>query len=387
MTSDRCKHINPEILRWARETAGYRLDEVLVAPSNQLLKNWEQGKDYPTYDQLEELASYYERPLVLFFFPEVPKEEEIKHSFRSFAFPSSSMTHDKQPPEYPAFINLMLRKVKGFQLKLYELIDGSDRAQKLISNTVKLTNRCDVKECAEATRVALGINLDQQKNWNLSSVAFDYWRDILTTNGLFVFKDRFKDWIKGDYCSGFCIYDKQFPVIFINNSHPPNRQIFTLFHELAHIILSNNSPFDWRNVDEQLCNHFAAEFLLPASDFANDAKQLGNTLDGIGELAQRYCVSRDVVLLKMLTDKIISYRAYSERKQSLATSSSPYQQEKGVDKMSDLYISKVAHLGKRYIKLVLDKYRQQQITVVEAADYLYIKPSQFDQLKNEYNGE
>ena len=67
---------------------------------------WEQGAAYPTYKQLEGLASRYKRPLALFFFPEVPDEEAIESSFRSL--PTS------QVQALPVSIKLMLRKGKVF---------------------------------------------------------------------------------------------------------------------------------------------------------------------------------------------------------------------------------------------------------------------------------
>ncbi|MCP4567564.1 MAG: ImmA/IrrE family metallo-endopeptidase [FCB group bacterium] len=70
--------------------------------------------------------------------------------------------------------------------------------------------------------------------------------------------------------SGFCLYDETFPVIYINNSQPATRQIFTLFHELAHLLLRTggiDTPNDeyiqhLQGEAKQIeisCNQFAAE--------------------------------------------------------------------------------------------------------------------------------
>jgi len=42
---------------------------------------------------------------------------------------------------------------------------------------------------------------------------------------VFVFKDAFR---AEDYC-GFSLFDPVFPLIYVNNSMPKSRQIFTLF--------------------------------------------------------------------------------------------------------------------------------------------------------------
>ena len=36
---------------------------------------------------------------------------------------------------------------------------------------------------------------------------------------------------------GFCLQDDEFPIIYLNNSAAKSRQIFSLFHELAHLLL------------------------------------------------------------------------------------------------------------------------------------------------------
>jgi Zn-dependent peptidase ImmA (M78 family) len=53
----------------------------------------------------------------------------------------------------------------------------------------------------------------------------------------------FKDAFRVDDYSGFCLYDDEFPLIYVNNSTSKTRQIFTLFHELAHLI-SHTSGID-----------------------------------------------------------------------------------------------------------------------------------------------
>ena len=95
------------------------------------------------------------------------------------------------------------------------------------------------------------------------------WRSAFYNCGIYVFKDAFKE----EKFSGFCLYDNQFPVIYINNSMSFSRQIFTLFHELCHIILKtsgidktdddylNRLSIDNKEI-ETFCNSFDGEFLV-----------------------------------------------------------------------------------------------------------------------------
>ncbi|MEB3231477.1 MAG: helix-turn-helix domain-containing protein [Leptolyngbyaceae bacterium] len=76
--------IQPKILVWARETAGYSLEEVAQKlkrdPAD--IADWETGRSAPTYAQLERLAyELYKRPLAIFFFPEPPQKQEFQPDF------------------------------------------------------------------------------------------------------------------------------------------------------------------------------------------------------------------------------------------------------------------------------------------------------------------
>lgn len=64
--------VNPVVLKWARETAGYQLEELLKKFSK--LPQWEEGESLPSYSQLKLLAKLYHRSIPLFFFPSPPKK-------------------------------------------------------------------------------------------------------------------------------------------------------------------------------------------------------------------------------------------------------------------------------------------------------------------------
>jgi len=81
--------VNPDMLRWARKTSGFDIDDVGVKLrrkriTSETIASWEKGTASPTYVQLERLAyEIYKRPLALFFFPEPPEEETPAESFRT----------------------------------------------------------------------------------------------------------------------------------------------------------------------------------------------------------------------------------------------------------------------------------------------------------------
>lgn len=78
--------VNHDVLKWARESINLSLEDGAqrMKKSKDIIQAWEKGYDTPTYAQLEKLAyDIYKRPLAVFFFPDPPKEESPKKSFRT----------------------------------------------------------------------------------------------------------------------------------------------------------------------------------------------------------------------------------------------------------------------------------------------------------------
>ncbi len=80
--------VQPELLVWARTSAGLSLDQaakkVQVGPGR--LESWESGKGRPTVrptvKQLRKLGNAYKRPIAVFYLPEPPKDFQPMKDFR-----------------------------------------------------------------------------------------------------------------------------------------------------------------------------------------------------------------------------------------------------------------------------------------------------------------
>jgi Zn-dependent peptidase ImmA (M78 family) len=220
----------------------------------------------------------------------------------------------------------------------------------------------------------LGVTLEAQQNFKTDDDALKAWRDALHSVGVFVFKDAFKN---EDY-SGFCLYDEMFPIIYVNNSSSKTRQIFTLFHELAHLLFQTsgidtlggayieNLGSDSKKI-EIFCNRFAAEFLLPEKVFADAMKGRKHDEEAATELASRFHVSRELVFRRFLDRDWISKRTYEE-------AAARWSKQRGGGQGGDYYWTKLTYLGRDYVSLALDEYRRNRITESQLADYLDVKP-------------
>lgn len=91
---------------------------------------------------------------------------------------------------------------------------------------------------------------------------------------------------------GFAIADPFAPLIFINSSDFRAAQIFTLVHEMAHLVLAESGLTRFRqmhaspHVVERRCDAAAAEFLVPTQllkDFWNTIPQGANPCQAVAE--------------------------------------------------------------------------------------------------------
>ena len=229
----RATSVNPDIIRWAREGLGLSIEEVAerIGRPVDVVQSWEDGSSYPTFNQLERLAdTVFKRPVAVFFFPAPPEEAPIDRDFRTL--PGAELA--RLEPD----TRLALRDAHAYQVSLSELAGARNpRGEDLITRTLAATTQTPVDNLAMAVRERLGIPLEQQQQWSHPDAAFKLWRDAVEHAGVFVFKRS----LEQRSISGFCLKDDEFPIVLVNNSTPHSRQIFTLFHELAHLMFGVSS--------------------------------------------------------------------------------------------------------------------------------------------------
>jgi len=321
------------------------------------------------------LAKKYGRPLAIFFFPEPPYEEEIEKSFRTVP---ENQINDLSPS-----MRKILRKAQVMQINLKELNNEINPSKKQIISDLKINENTSPVKFAEQVRSYFNISLEEQKKWKTTEDALKNWRDIFEDNGLFVFKDAFRQ--ENKEISGFCLYDEQFPIIYINNSIPKTRQIFTLFHELFHLLLKINDICLENNsyLNQQIeikCNKFAGEFLVPTKDLIGNLDDKTITEEKISSFSNLYKVSREVILRKFLDLKKINEQSYKKLVEKWKKDSENKTKGSG----GDYYNTKIIYLGMNYLDLVFQRYNQNIITVEQAADYLNTKVKSFSSLEEKF---
>lgn len=358
--------ITPAVVQWARERAGFSLEE--ASKVFKKIAAWEAGDTAPTYSQLEQMAEKFKCPVAVFFFPHPPDVPSVQQSFRSLT--------NEDFNAIPRTVRTFLRRGQAMQINLAELNDGKNPSKRVITRELKFYPNNSLDKIAEDVRKYLGISIEQQASWKSTEQALEAWRNVFAEVGIFVFKDAFH--AKNYF--GFCLYDEEFPIIYVNNSCPKSRQIFTLFHELGHLIFHTSGvdvvddsyikhlPDDAQKI-EVICNGLAARVLVPDEIF--EKMMAGNepNRDTASNLASYFSVSREVIYRKMLDRKLISMEEYGAAAKFWAAQVKPPQKDGG-----NYYNSQYAYLGQRYIDLAFTRYHQRRFDGVQLAEYLNIKP-------------
>jgi len=369
--------IKPSILIWARESLGLTVAEVAAKfdKDRDVVQQWENGKTSPTLAQLEKLAySIYKRPLAVFFLPEPPKESTPKEDFRTL--PQQEIRN--LSPE----LRLIIRKAKHHQLVLKQINDGKNSATKPIHSEFqfKLTNN-PIKS-ADKVRGYLGINKRLHQEFKNSEEAFKYYRNIIELNGVFVFQYPLTG------ARGFSLMDKEFPVIVLNSGDTFNGKLFTLFHELCHILFNTGGVFRDINTEqlkqrpdkiEVFCNQFASEVLLPGDELLREPAILENkgkewSDAALESVANIYKVSKEVILRKLLdlgkTTKAFYLNARNRwNKKYNDEQDMKIKQEGG----PAYHVANLSHLGKNFVTQVLNNYHSGKLSETQVADFLNIK--------------
>ena len=364
--------INPRVLRWARERAGYPAGDVAqaIGKDEEVVKQWESGESAPTYAQLERLAyQLYKRPIALFFFPEPPQELDPAKEFRTLP--------DFEVERLASDTRFALRLAKAMQLALAELNDGKNPAEAKIFRDVRAAADTSARRLAELVRKYLGVSLKTQQDWTDTEDALLHWRSLIEERGVFVFKRSFKQ----REISGFCLVDPEFPVIYLNNGTAPARQSFTIFHELAHILLHTsgitkaNDSFvanlggPAKRV-EVFANEFASEVLVPSGDFDRHLKNGPYDDLCLSNLAIRYRVSQEVILRKLLDRGLVNRKHYEER---VSEWENQYRERRLESAGGNYYATQAAYLGDKFLQLAFSKYYQGRFGIEQLADYLNVK--------------
>jgi len=376
--------VEPEVLAWARKSRGFTVEQAAkkLQLKQEAVEEWESGERKPTVAQLRKAAKVYRRPLSVFYLPEPPRDFDALRDFRQL------------PGEFlGAGPGLLAAIRRAYEIRNVALDLAKTLGDEVPEFSISATLDSDVSALALRVRSALKISVETQTRWKDLYTALRMWREALERLGVLVFQFPVPplgpNKVDLSEARGFCIPAQQMPLIAVNASDALSGRVFTLFHELCHVLLRRSGvcdladvtklPPEQRNV-EVFCNAFAAEFLLPKSDFksrlSTKTKKRSWPESEIEDLSKTYCVSREVVVRRLLELNLTTQTFYRTKRTQYAVEVKK-QRAAAKEKQEEFRIPYsrlvLRSLGPNYAASVLRAMHLGQITASSAAGYLGVK--------------
>lgn len=267
--------VNPQILVWARETAGYDVSEAarklnLTRGKNvtaeEKLSAYERGEKSPTRPLLLKMSKQYRRPLLTFYLDAPPALADRGEDFRTLAHAID--------PSQNAIVDALVRNIKSRQQIIREaLISEQDYEASNFVGSYMPDDGVDGLVALIKERAL--IDLDAYRSYRSQEEAFKYLRARIEGIGVFTLLagnlGSHHTNLSTDVFRGFAVADAVAPFVVINDQDAKTAWPITLLHEVAHIWLGVSGisgNLAERRV-EQFCDSVASEILVPEGELQN----------------------------------------------------------------------------------------------------------------------
>ncbi len=302
--------VNPEILRWARETAGLTLEEASrklniqesrgYSPQERL-QSLEAGEIIPSRKMLLRMSKQYRRPLIVFYLEKPPRKADRGKDFRTLP--------DSYPDITNGLVDALIRDVQVRQSILRAAMEDEESTEPLtFVGSMKMSD--GVEAVVYAIKDTIKFDLEKFRKQPSPEDAFKYLRTRVEDAGVFVLLigdlGNHHTTFDLDVFRGIALADKITPFVVVNDKDSKAAWSFTLIHELAHIWLGHTgiSGTDSELQIEKFCNQVASDFLLPEVDL--DTFDLKNII----EYEDSKKIISDFAHSQNLSSSMVAYKLY-----------------------------------------------------------------------------
>lgn len=350
--------VNPAVVRWAREQSGLDQHEAarrLSGVDSDKLATWESGGGKPTMAQLRSLAKLYDRTPAFFFRKDTPESD--LPALPDFRSPPGQA---QDPLSFE--LRRQLRACLERRNTMLELVDHPRGW-----NPPAISN---YKPAAIAShmRQLLDISIDAQLKAGSNHAMLRTWIHTLEDQHILVFQSsRFPI----EETRGVSIYKRTYPIILLNGKDAPAGCIFTLFHELGHLIKRSGALCALRKErsEERWSNDFAAALLMPIEYLHSQIGASANINDA-RRLARRLKVSRHAMAIHLQRHGYLDQSAVHQIEKETAQNVEAQQATEGGPPFTRV---RLRDIGRRYASTVLNAYNQDSITLADASHLLGAK--------------
>ncbi|TFG25585.1 MAG: ImmA/IrrE family metallo-endopeptidase [Promethearchaeota archaeon] len=368
--------VNPKLLKWARKQCGFTYEEAAGSYVNhKKLQKVEKGVDFLTFNQFINLANKYGRPPSFFYLDHIPKKALIK-DFRT----SSSQEVKYTPKLIKNIIKVKEKRNFAIEYKFYD-------KQYDYSYVDSITLNSNIIDVADQILELLKINLKIRLSWKDKYYALKEWIKAIERIGILVFQ---LSNINTEEMRAFSISEIPYPVIALNRGDSPFGRIFSLIHELCHIMLKEGGlciyehPNEEHYEIEKFCNAVAGEFLVPEKSLLNQSFILKHKTSEVwdnnelNKLSKIYWVSNEVILRRLLT---LNYTTKDFYRKKITKKKTP----PSVKTFGDYGYKKVLRTNSpNFIKIVLNAMYDREIPMTDVSYYLSMSLKYFNDLSDNF---
>jgi Zn-dependent peptidase ImmA (M78 family) len=376
------------VLAWARKTSGLSPEEAAkkIGIRVEKLLAWESGTEKPTFNQLRKIGSTYRRPIAAFYLKEPPKTFAAMHDFR------------RHPAGVPRVVSPRLtqeiRRAHDRREWALELIAQLDDRPKEIDARLSLTRSAE--DAGARVRRFLKVDIGQQSQWK--DQAFKQWRSHIERAGILTFE--MTD-VALEEARGFSIGSKPLPVAVINIKDSQKARVFSLLHEVAHILLDSEGICDLdehgnddRARAETFCNQVAGAAIFPQEALLqfelvrrHPRNQSRWSDEELQILSNYFGGSREAALVRLAGLGLTSRAFCDERREKFrleykrTEEARKLQPEKGFVPPHQLALLSA---GPMFVGLVIENFNRERITTSDFSDYLQIRAKHIPEVQQDY---
>lgn len=370
-------YINCKMLKLARERTPIKIEEIPLRMnefSSEQIENWENGTEYPSVNQAKKLCNLYDIPFAALYLSKLPNVDNTMYIDRR-----TYMDNLEGDVSYELWKEInRLKSCRECAIELLYLEEYRNIFKDI--NPDFSTNDISTK-----IREIFNIETPFKNKTAYSNNAFNYFRNKIESRGVMVLQIEN---ISIKEIRGISLNYDILPIIAVNKNDSDRAKVFTLFHEIAHLVrrTSNLCLIDFNereDKEEKICNNLAANILIPeiTLDSIINGKDLSDDRV-ITNLSDRYAVSKFVIIKRLYDLKKIDFVLYKSKYEKYLDIFNEIKKKKQGQNIIVTQDKKlISSSGKLYPKIILNAYYEGKISFGEVCNTLNVNSRYIDNIE------